>query len=65
MKPHQERVVAEREELDSKRIKLQSFIGSEMFLSLDKDEQARLLRQSKIMNDYSCVLIERIGAFEL
>lgn len=65
MKPHQERVVQERRELDEKRGKLGGFIGSQAYLSLPGAEQERLVRQSKIMDAYSCVLFERIATFEI
>jgi len=64
MKPYQERVVKERAELDEKLEKLNAFGTSDFFSSLPLDEQQRLIRQSKIMDQYSVVLGERIAAFE-
>lgn len=64
MKPHQERVVAEKAELDSKLIKLNSFVNENpAFASLIADEQMRLRRQAEIMFAYSEILRERIDAF--
>lgn len=61
--PHQLRVVEEKQELDTKRVKLDAFIHGETFPTLDPSEQARLRRQSIIMELYSQVLGERIDAF--
>jgi hypothetical protein len=63
MKPHQERVVTEKTELDSKREKLASFIGGQTHRSLDTAEQSRLSRQLEAMTLYSNILGERIAAF--
>jgi len=63
MAPHQERVVAEKAELDEKLEKLNAFGKGEIFPTLPAEEQERLIRQSKIMDQYSVVLGERIAAF--
>lgn len=64
MKPHQERVVTEKTELDDKRQKLTAFIGTnETYRTLDKMEQSRLNRQLEAMTLYSNILGERIAAF--
>lgn len=63
MEPHQERVVAEKTELDKKLVGLSSFIPTQIFLRLDVAEQSRLKRQMVAMQDYSVVLGERIAAF--
>ncbi len=63
MKPHQERVVTEKTELDTKREKLTAFIGGDMYRTLDKTEQSRLNRQLEAMTLYSNILGERIAAF--
>lgn len=64
MKPHQERVVTEKAELDAKRGNLAAFIGTETHSSLSTAEQGRLRRQLDAMNAYAEVLGERIAAFE-
>jgi hypothetical protein len=67
MKPHQERVVTEKNELDAKREKLTAFIGGSLdgvYRTLDKIEQSRLNRQLEAMTLYSNILGERIAAFE-
>jgi hypothetical protein len=61
--PHQERVVIEKAELDEKLEKLNAFGRGELFATLPPEEQERLQRQSKIMDQYSVVLGERIAAF--
>lgn len=61
--PHQQRVVAERDELAEKVGKLHDFTLSLMFGELHADEQQRLARQLLIMRLYLQVLGERIAAF--
>lgn len=63
LKPHQERVVYEKEELDKKREKLKEFINGEVFKTLEQAEQFRLSAQIEIMTQYSNVLDDRINAF--
>lgn len=65
MKPHQERVVTEKTELDDKRQKLRVFIGGDVYRTLDTVEQSRLNRQLEAMTLYSNILAERIDAFEV
>lgn len=61
--PHQQRVVAEKLDLDEKRDRLAAFQASLLFSSLAREEQERLTRQAHIMAMYSSVLGERIAAF--
>ncbi|WP_051247252.1 crAss001_48 related protein [Thermomonas fusca] len=63
LQPHQQRVVAEKKELDDKREKLGAFKNTDMFASLPWQEQERLNTQAHIMTMYSAVLGERIAAF--
>lgn len=63
LQPHQQRVVDEKAELDEKLAKLKAFFDTDLFKSLDEDEQERMWRQSDHMDDYSSVLGERIAAF--
>ena len=63
MAPYQERVVAEKVDLDEKIDKLTAFIDTPIFAGLDAAEQDRLLRQLHSMGDYTAVLGERIAAF--
>lgn len=63
MQPHQQRVVDEKDELEEKLTKLNSFIGGTIYDSLSADERNRLSRQAVIMKDYLDILNERINAF--
>lgn len=64
LQPHQQRVVDEKAELDTKAEKLSAFIGSSpVFETLDAEEQERLRRQNDLMWQYSEILGERIAAF--
>ena len=66
LQPHQERVVAEKAELDEKLTKLSAFISSPNFTAFVKDEAERgqLVCQEEVMKDYSAILAERIQAFQ-
>jgi len=68
MQPHQQRVVDEKSELDTKLEKLKAFIGnlnpSAIFEGLPPVERGRLIRQASIMEEYSDVLRERIVNFK-
>lgn len=61
--PHQLRVIDEKAELDSKIRSLDDFLLTNTFLSLDIVEKGRLLRQIRVMKEYSEILGERISAF--
>ena len=62
--PHQLRVVAERNELQSRLEKLAAFISSSPnFRTVDEEEQIRLLHQQDYMGNYLNVLNLRIAAF--
>lgn len=63
MQPHQQRVVDEKQELDTKRDKLTVFLKGDLFESLPDNEQDRLAKQLGIMAEYSNILAERIVHF--
>jgi hypothetical protein len=64
MQPHQQRVVDEKTELDTKAKALSEFIGNNpIFLTLDAAEQERLKEQNDVMWQYSEILGARIAAF--
>ena len=63
LQPHQQRVVAEKAELDEKLTKLDAFGRTPLFALLPADEQGRLNRQHSVMEQYSAILGERIAAF--
>lgn len=61
--PHEQRVVAEKAELDERLAKLRQFFSSPIFGGLPEAEQARLYRQAIVMEPYSEILGERIANF--
>ena len=64
LKPHQQRVVSEKRELDDKAIALNNFIGfGEAFAALDPAEKERLREQNDVMWKYSEILGARIAAW--
>ena len=64
MQPHQQRVVDEKAELDTKAKALSEFIGNNpIFATLDAAEQERLKVQNDVMWQYSEILGARIAAF--
>jgi len=64
MKPHQQRVIDEKNELDAKAKALSDFIGNNpLFESIDFNEQERMRIQNDIMWQYSEILAERIKNF--
>lgn len=64
MKPHEQRVVDEKAELDERLSKLCTFTRSAMFLTLPLAEQERMNTQQHLMCALSAVLGARIAAFE-
>ena len=62
--PHQQRVIDEKKELDTKREALGKFKNGDFFSTLPWQEQERLNTQAHIMTMYSSVLGERIANFE-
>ncbi|MCQ4108074.1 hypothetical protein [Aeromonas sp. JL9] len=63
LKPHQQRVLDEKIDLDEKLIKLRAFFDTEIFVGLDEKEKSRLIRQLTHMDGYSAALADRIAAF--
>lgn len=63
MKPHQQRVVDEKAELDEKLKNLTVFYNTTVFDALDPAEKDRLLLQGRLISEYSDVLGQRIAAF--
>lgn len=62
--PHQQRVVAERNEVAARMEKLAVFIIEDpAYRELHQAEKDRLNRQGEIMGQYVQVLDERIAAF--
>ena len=64
MPPHQQRVLDEKRDLDEKLNKLGAFIsGNPVFKGLPFTEQADLIAQRDAMEQYSCILADRIARF--
>lgn len=63
LESYQERVIAEKAELDEKIEKLRAFFTTPLYGGLDSAEQDRLSRQFGFMCSYSAVLEERVSAF--
>lgn len=63
MEAHQERVIAEKKELDERSEKLEQFTLTDTFEGLDGAERERLSRQLEVMGEYSEILGERIANF--
>jgi hypothetical protein len=64
MQPHQERVVAESNELRERLTKLTAFIsGNDAFKTLSVADQALLRSQRDVMQEYFDILGQRIARF--
>lgn len=63
LQSYQQRVVQEKEELNTKIAKLSTFVGAVNFADVPQSEQVRLRMQLKIMQLYGDILFERIEAF--
>lgn len=65
LQPHEQRVVAEKAELDEKLTKLIQFRESlnSPYERLSGAEQNRLHSQATVMRQYSSILADRISAF--
>lgn len=63
LKPHQQRVIDEHNELSQRLVKLIDFFDNPIFKDLDEAEQSRLKNQSRFMGGYKAVLEECIAAF--
>lgn len=61
--PHQQRVVAEKVELDDRLTKLKAFMETDRFKGLGPAEQDRMHAQANAMARYFGVLADRIEAF--
>jgi hypothetical protein len=63
MQPHQERVVAESNELRERFTKLVAFIDGAVFQGLDVENRWLLERQREVMSEYLEILRQRIAIF--
>lgn len=64
MQPHQQRVVDEKNELETKCAALGNFIGGAIFNSLSDGERQLLSEQLGWMKGYLSVLNQRIDGFK-
>jgi len=64
MEEYQERVVKEREELNEKLEKLNSFIEGKGFNDLKPEDRDLLQRQRAVMRRYVQILTKRINRFK-
>lgn len=62
--PHQQRVVAEKDEVSERLSKLLAFFQGPIFPTLSEAERSRLRNQARFMDGYAAVLEERIAAFQ-
>jgi Ca2+-binding EF-hand superfamily protein len=63
MQDYQKRVVSELDELNLKRIKLQTFMTMMEFNELQNHQKELLVRQLVIMDLYAETLMQRISGF--
>jgi hypothetical protein len=63
MLPYQERVVAEKKELDEKIEKLDTFLAGSFFPTLPSDQKELLRLQRIAMTQYSSILCQRVENF--
>jgi hypothetical protein len=62
--PHQQRVIAERDDLSEKLNKLRAFIGSHKFNDVTPPERMLLWAQDQCMNAYLTALNKRIELWQ-
>ncbi len=63
-KPHEQRVVDEAKELNTKLSALRAFFTSETFDTLKPEDQALLMMQEMAMQNYLTILHRRIENFD-
>ncbi len=63
MKPHEQRVIDEKTELDEKIQKLVAFFQTELFDGLSSYDQALMQMQANAMLTYAGILTLRISQF--
>jgi hypothetical protein len=61
--PHQQRVIDEHQELQVRVEALELFLPTELFASIEQDEQGRIKAQLSCMRGYLYILGLRIDAF--
>lgn len=63
MAPHEQRVIAERDELIRKLVKLKDFLATDACLALPFDARCLLARQADVMGEYANILDARVDRF--
>ena len=63
LEPHEQRVVAEKAELDERLGKLQAFLVTQRCCELPFDDRCLLAQQALVMEQYSQILGKRIERF--
>lgn len=63
LKPHQQRVVEEKAELDDKLTKLGAALNGGLREKVSVDEFSLLCEQERVMREYSEILARRIANF--
>lgn len=63
IKPYQQRVIQDRNELDWRLGNLVAFFASVRFALLPEEDQQLLKRQADVMAEYSHILSDRIARF--
>lgn len=64
LKPHEQRVVEEHDQLSHRIVKLYAFMGSEAFKELPAESRLLLTAQLNVMMAYRDILVARIYTFE-
>lgn len=64
MTPWQERLIAEKTELDARLMTLQLFMDSQVFNSIEGKQQDLMYQQRDLMARYSEILTRRLGLIE-
>ena len=65
LQPHQVRILAELVQLEDRLKKLETFLLSDVYQSLDDDDQLLLTTQAGVMTQYLAVLNTRVERWEL
>ncbi len=63
LEPHEQRVVAEKAELDERLAKLNAFLPTETCINLPFDDRCLLAQQAIVMTQLSQILGKRIERF--
>ena len=63
LQPHEQRVVAELDELRERLMKLRTFIAADKFVSLPEEDRELLIIQENLMDSLAFVLARRIRRF--